>query len=269
MSRNTENVSKQFNISGINWTAGLDEVPNNVSGSTIINCLLPKSKKQARAAIDAAKRMLSAGGNYVHISSIAVNSIHSGYPAHLVFAGDGYIRIKKFELSYLAKYFSESNIVYPGIVCGGNTSWDRVFSELEQASTIISGADLNNPAPIADLQTVGKLLAEFSNFEEVSNNLYIPEKVNYSRQSWKDIVGNKVFLSPKKYIFSPSILKEWILILATSKLTPDFIWDLATLLRERKLSHVPSNKKRTLQNIQILEAMTNFYMTCQYSDDRG
>ena len=264
LSRNTKKISRVSGVVGIDWEIGTGEPPTNICASTVINCMLPRTKKQARAAIDNAMKYIVDKRAYVHLSSIAVNAYHHLYPKHLNFSGDWYIRIKKYELKYLQNNYPGARIAYPGIVCGGNTVWENTLGTMRLAKTIESGSELEVPAPITNLNDLGAVLLNYAIADGSSHSLFEPQKEQYANLSWQDTIGKRQYLISRRYIFFPSYWKEFLMILLTSSLTPDFVWSVigaALNLKTKKKS--PENRRIDKQYIRAV-AMTNFYMTCYY-----
>ena len=264
LSRDTSEISRDFGVACINWEAGAGKVPINLSASAVINCVLPQSKTQARAAIDAAISFVGEEGHYVHISSIAVNANHASFPNWLGFAGDGYIRIKKFERDYLHKNYPLVRIVYPGIVCGGETGWDKTLSGLRFATDIVAGAELNAPAPLTSLEILSGVLRTYALERGSGNEVFVPLKEHYMDKTWRDVIGEKKYHSSKPYIFFPSLWKEWSMIILTSRLTPDFVWSWLNAGLQKLKSRHENGSPSVSGKRHTLVAMTNFYITCHY-----
>ena len=264
LSRNTSHIEK-YGVDVVNWTAGKDKCPKGISARSVVNCIMPRSKCEARSAINIGNSILPDGGSYIHVSSIAVNASHPSYPKLLRFVGDGYIRVKKYEIKYLNKFFPDAQLVYPGIVCGKNTIWTQTLKRLTGAKKIIAGGDLNMPVPIVDVDNVAKVLLDCVTQSKESKPIFVPEKSSYGEFLWRDVVGDNKSIIEKAYIFSQSTLKELIITVLTSSLTPDFVWDF--------VSKVTAKKGNDAQKVEGFEdptnveisAMTHFYMTCDYS----
>jgi hypothetical protein len=264
LSRNASHIEK-YGVDVVNWTAGVDKCPKGISAKSVVNCIMPRSKREARGAIDVGNAILAGSGSYVHISSIAVQAVHSNYPKLLRFAGDGYIRTKKFELKYLEKFFPDAQLVYPGIVCGENTVWTQTLRRLNGAKKIIAGGDLNMPAPIVDVDNVAGVLLDCVTQSKESKLIFVPDKRSYGEFLWRDVIGDNKSIIEKGYIFSQSTLKELIITFLTSSLTPDFVWDFVSKVTAKKGNDAHKDEGfEDPTNVEI-SAMTNFYMTCDYS----
>lgn len=263
LSRDCSSLIEKYDIFGVDWVAGRDLPPPNISANKIINCILPANKKTAKAVIKAAKFLADEHTEYVHLSSVAVFASHDNYPKFLRFTGDWYIRVKRFELGYLKLEIPTAIVVYPGIVVGGKTGWQKFLESVNGVNTVITGAKLSIEAPIVTLEELSSVLLGPIKNKVIYNEIFIPEKSDYDKKAWRDVLGCFNYNQDNKYIFFPTKWKEWILIFMTSNLVPDLIWDISISFKGKRRIKTSKPGER-IHNVKSITAMTNFYMTCKY-----
>jgi hypothetical protein len=264
ISRHTEKVQEKYSIDGLNWTAGDSAPPSDISADIVINCIMPASKRASLAGIKLASRIRRDGGIYVHLSTIALKTIPRNYPRFLKFSGDIYMRIKRAELEYLRVIIPDVRIVYPGIVLGAATSWDKFFARLENTTKIVTGADLNLTAPIVLLPDLANVIGRTITIGQDGQETFCPSPTETGLPTWRElIVSRGIQVVQKSYLFFPSRVKNAVTVILTSTITPYFIWEkILTHFKKRSPAKDPSQSN--VAKALVINGMTNFYIGCRY-----
>lgn len=271
ISREVGEVIEKYHVDGLNWIAGDGSMPAGFTADAVVNCIMPGSKKAALASVDFALKILKNKGIYVHLSTIAVKTSPNNYPSFLNFEGDGYIRIKKAELKYVKEVAPTARIVFPGIVTGGNTGWDKFFRKVRSHKNIEIGANLNCSAPIISLGDLVDRIFNIIDCENSFDSVFMPNPNSPSLMTWRDFFesSGEKNISEKSYLYFPSIIKNILTIILTSSITPDIFWEM--LLSRSKARSRSEHKKRSNSNNCISDedefkivGMTNHYVGCRY-----
>lgn len=265
--RSPEKVKKREDVDSIPWVAGETAVPLGVTGDLVINCIMPSTRRVARNGIDTGLKLLGANGRYAHLSTIAVKSKPAVNNWLVGFYGDVYIRVKKYELEYLKNKQVNKLIVYPGIVVGENTGWDKFFTKLKNCKTASFGFSLDKPAPIIKIQDLAEGILHTLSLETNVIECFFPDPKIDILQTWEECLRPLCStLTVSNYTYFPSKVKNAIVTLLNSNLVPTWIWE--------KISNLNMSKRHTkhrnvgkcdgaLQHINVT-GMTNFYIGCDY-----
>lgn len=265
--RRPETLSKFENIDCVTWIAGETDVPLGVSGDLVINCIMPGTRRVSRSGIDTGVALLSSTGRYSHISTVAVKARPAGNILSIGFSGDVYIRVKKYELAYLKNKRVNKLIVYPGIVVGANTGWDKFFASLASCETASFGFPLSNRAPIIDIQDLAKDVLRASSLETDIDECFLPDLKGNTLLTWEDCIRPLCCsFTVSSYTYFPSKIKNTIVSLLNSILVPTWVWEKLSKFNKRKRHKQHPNSQKYENEVQNLNVtgMTNFYLGCHY-----
>lgn len=254
------------NVTWIKWTAGETTIPTDVRASVVINCIMPTSRKIARAGIDCGVTLLKSGGRYIHLSTIAVTAKPQNDKKFFGFAGDIYIRIKKDELKYLEKYEIDKLIIYPGIVIGGHTGWDQFFSKISAARQIIVGSSLKSKVPLVHLKYLASEILRHAQLKENPQKKFIPDIALSKFETWEDLINiQKKVITVEGYEYFQSRLKNKLIAALNSRLVPTFVWELISVIaRHNKQKGTSIDEHNECVDTFVITGMTNFYVGCTY-----
>ena len=265
--RSPEKVKKRKDVDSIPWVAGETAVPLGVTGDLVINCIMPSTRRVARNGIDTGLKLLGANGRYAHLSTVAVKSKPAVNNWLVGFLGDGYIRIKKYELEYLKNKRVNKLIVYPGIVVGANTGWDKFFTKLKTCKTASLGFSLEKPAPIIDIHDLAKGILRKSPSETDMIECFFPDPKIDVLQNWEEYL--QLFcpsLTVSNYTYFPSRMKNAIVTVLNSHFVPTWVWEKISNFIKTKRNVKPRNFEKcdgAVQHVSVT-GMTNFYIGCDY-----
>jgi len=266
ISRKTDSFVREFGILGLNWTAGIDRLPDNITGDVVVNCIMPKSKKVAFAAISLAQKITGSVGIYVHLSTIALKSYPRYYPRFIRFIGDGYIRIKRAELNLLQKKIPSARVCFPGIVVGGETNWDKFFLKITSSKNIFVGVSLDALAPLIKLNDLASQIVATIESGIDGEEVLMPCPNKKTLPTWNEIIcQNSKCQTKTDYLFFPSRIKNILTIILTSSLIPDFVWGILVRFNS---SGKRSRSKDSSEDI-LISGMTNYYIGCEYTSRDG
>ena len=254
------------NVSWIKWIAGETPIPTGMKAGVVINCIMPTSRKIARAAIDCGIKLLETGGRYVHLSTIAVIAKPQNDMKFNSFKGDIYIRIKKDELKYLDKYKVDKLIIYPGIVIGGDTGWDQFFSKVASSRQIIVGSSLKSKAPLIHLHDLASEILRYMHLKSNPNEKFIPDIAHDELRTWEDLIciQNKV-VTKGRYDYFQSRIKNKLIVILNSSLVPTFFWEqISGIMRRKKQIRNTYEAPNECDDTFVINGMTNFYVGCSY-----
>jgi len=265
--RSPEQVGKYQDVACMKWVAGETAVPLGVTGSLVINCIMPSSRRVSRCGINAGLSLLSTNGRYTHLSTIAVKSKPSVDSWLSGFSGDVYIRVKKYELTYLRAKQVNKLIIYPGIVVGANTGWDKFFTRLKTCKTASFGFSLDKPAPIIEIRDLAEGILRASSVKTDVNECFFPDPKMDVLANWEECLRPMCSsLTVSNYTYFPSKMKNAIVTLLNSELVPTWVWEKISNLNMSKRN----SRSREFEKCEVavqhmnVTGMTNFYIGCDY-----
>ena len=254
------------NVSWIKWIAGETPIPTGMKAGVVINCIMPTSRKIARAAIDCGIKLLETGGRYVHLSTIAVIAKPQNDMKFISFKGDIYIRIKKDELKYLDKHKVDKLIIYPGIVVGGHTGWDQFFSNVASSRQIIVGSSLKSKAPLIHLSDLASEILRYMHLKSNPNEKFIPDIAQDELRTWEDLICHQnKDVTVERYDYFQSRIKNKLIAILNSSLVPTFVWEqISGIMRRKKQIRNTYEAPNECDDTFVINGMTNFYVGCSY-----
>lgn len=249
------------------WTSGETSLTENLTADIVINCIMPDSRKVAKLAIDAGIKLVSRNGRYVHLSTIAVFAKHRDKGKADFFAGDIYMRIKRFELKYLQKQTIQKTIIYPGIVVGQNTGWDKFFNKVKASEIVTFGKCLSNPAPIIEISELADGILKTAFNTKITEDVFLPDINDKTLPNWGDYIndiGAKFIISD--YTYFPSPVKNSIVNIINSVFFPTFAWEYAIILKSRRRKTQKTDNTTPSAPVKKLfvTGMTNFHIGCRH-----
>ena len=265
--RSPEQVGKYQDVACMKWVAGETAVPLGVTGSLVINCIMPSSRRVSRCGINAGLSLLSTNGRYTHLSTIAVKSKPSVDSWLSGFSGDVYIRVKKYELAYLRTKQVNKLIIYPGIVVGANTGWDKFFAKLKSCKTASFGSPLDKRAPIVDINDLAEDVLRASFLETDMIECFFPDPKKDVLPNWEEYLRSLCSnLTVSNYTYFPSKMKNAIVTFLNSNLVPTWVWEKISNLKVSKTNSKSRNFEKCDGAVQHLSVtgMTNFYIGCDH-----
>ena len=265
--RSPEKVRKHEDVDCIPWVAGETAVPLGVTGDLVINCIMPGSRYVSGCGIDAGLSLLSTNGRYTHLSTIAVKSKPTVDSWLIGFSGDVYIRVKKYELTYLRAKQVNKLIIYPGIVVGANTGWDKFFTKLKTCKTASFGFSLDKPAPIIEIRDLAEGILRASSVKTDVNECFFPDPKMDVLANWEECLRPMCSsLTVSNYTYFPSKMKNAIVTLLNSELVPTWVWEKISNLNmsERNSRSREFEKCEVAVQHMNVTGMTNFYIGCDY-----
>ena len=262
ISRSVDNLPQDLRASVLEWDAEKSPFPAHIAGGLVINCVLPESKLAASRLIDYASLLTKNSGIYIHLSTIALYSFPKEFPLGLKFRGDWYIRIKRYEMQYLKKKLPKARVVIPGVVIGGDTSWDKFLIRVASSKFLTIGTSLDSGAPIISLAELAKVIfGVFQNGTD-GNYIYAPN-IDDSLRTWREFfLARNIKFSQTSYLFYPSKIKNLFIIILTSNLTPDFLWGWINFFAKK---HNIDRTDVSSEDNLIVTGMTNFYIGATYN----
>lgn len=265
--RSHEKVRKHEGVDCIQFVAGETAVPLGVTGDLVINCIMPSSRYVARCGIDAALSLLSNSGRYIHLSTIAVKSKPTLESWFLGFSGDVYIRVKKYELTYLRAKQVNKLIIYPGIVIGANTGWDQFFTKMKACKTASFGFALDKPAPIIEIQDLAERILRASSVEADIFECFFPDPKKDVLPNWEECLRPMCSsLMIYNYTYFPSKMKNALVTLLNSQLVPTWVWEKISnfnMSKKDSKSHDFEKCEDSVKDMSVT-GMTNFYIGCDH-----
>lgn len=265
--RSPEKVRKYGDVDCIPWVAGETAVPLGVTGNIVINCIMPNSRYVSRCGIDAGLSLLSANGRYTHLSTVAVKSKPTVDSWLTGFSGDVYIRVKKYELTYLRAKQVNKLIIYPGIVVGANTGWDKFFAKLKTCETASFGFSLDKPAPIIEIHDLAERVLRASYAEADMFEYFFPDPKREIIPNWEECLRPMCSsLTVDNYTYFPSKMKNAIITLLNSQLVPTWVWEKISNFNRSKRNSRSGEFEKCQPAVQDMSVtgMTNFYIGCDY-----
>lgn len=267
LSRSPEKIIDRSNFSERKWIAGQSVIPSGVTGDLVINCIMPETRRVSRSVIDCGLKLLSETGRYIHLSTIAVKSKPIDNNPFLGFSGDVYIRVKRYELKYLKTKKANMLIIYPGIVIGGNTGWDKFFAKLQVSETVSFGQSLNSRAPIIKIMDLADDILRASSLETSTIDCFLPDPNEVALPTWGECVQPLCSdITILNYTYFPSKIKNSIVTVLNGILVPTWVWEKIHKLSKKNKPEKPltvQKSKNEEQHINVT-GMTNFYIGCKY-----
>lgn len=242
-------------------------VKNKVRAKTVIYAVLPVSRRVAREAISLGHSILAPDGLYVHLSTIAIKTKPSNKnAAPFGFAGDGYIRLKRYEIKVVNRLLPEALVLYPGVVDGPGSGWGRFFNRLEYTDLVDVGTDVDKPAPIISLANLAHQISD--SIEKHSHGkdfpVLLPDPRDSNLPTWRDLFERyNVKIEKKSYNYFPSLVKDWAVKFAVSPFVPFWVWEWIGARREEVGVSRVSQQTVVGRRLSIT-AMTSHYIGCDY-----